>query len=236
MHSRGEGGGILGIQGLHNGVAHKNRVSACGDSRGKGLEICLFQFIQRPPICGNAHVGVRVVPVAGEMLQDTSNAVLGHAVHGAGDKFCGGVRVLAQGALIHESPGVRRDVAHGPQIHIQPQAPKKFAFLPFVVPSPLHASLIKGSPGGGKAAAAKGWVTADSCDGAAFLIHRQQQGNICCRLIAVQSGPQRVRSLVFKILGKEHKAAQMVGFCVLQGRFGIAPGEEQLANPFFDGQ
>ena len=76
MDRRGEGGGGVSVQCLNDVVADQHRAAARLDSGGEGEQIAAFQLLKGAAVNCQPGVGVGVVAVAGEVLQDAAHAVL----------------------------------------------------------------------------------------------------------------------------------------------------------------
>ena len=234
MDRRGEGGGGVSVQCLNDVVADQHRTAARVNSGGEGEQIAAFQLLKGAAVNCQPGVGVGVVAVAGEVLQDAADLVGVHQPDGSGDKLPSGFSVLPQRALVHEGAGVGRNVAHRPQIDIDPERLQQLTDIFLIGKRLSQPAVSKGYPWRGKALGAEGGVAADSGDGSALLVHGQQQGDAGGGLIAGQCLPEGTRRLTFKILPKQDKAAQMVCLNVGQRRFGIAARQKQLSDPFLD--
>ena len=72
-------------------------------------------------------------------------------------------------------------------------------------------------------------MAADPGDGAALLVHRNQQRNIGGRLIIPKLPAQGIRGLAVKVPVKQHQAAQMIVLNCLRRPRLRAAGQEELA-------
>ena len=234
MDRGGEGGGGVSVQCLNDVVADQHRTAARVNSGGEGEQIVAFQFLQGAAVNCQPGVGVGVVAVAGEVLQDTADLVGVHQPDGSGDKLPGGFSVLPQRALVHKGAWVFRNITHRPQIDIDPERLQQLTDI-FLIGKRLSQPAVgKGFPWRGKALGAEDGVAADSGDGSALLVHGQQQGDAGGGLIAGQCLPEGTRRLTFKILPEQNKAAQMVCLNVGQRGFSVTARQKQLPDPFLD--
>ena len=234
MDRGGEGGGGVSVQCLNDVVADQYRTAARVNSGGEGEQIAAFQLLKGAAVNCQPGVGVGVVAVAGEVLQDAADLVGVHQPDGSGDKLPGGFSVLPQRALVHKGAWVFGNITHRPQIDIDPERLQQLTDI-FLIGKRLGQPAVgKGFPWRGKALGAEGGVAADSGDGSALLVHGQQQGDAGGGLIAGQCLPEGTRRLTFKILPKQDKAAQMVCLNVGQRGFSVTARQKQLSDPFLD--
>ena len=234
MDRGGEGGGGVSVQCLNDVVADQYRTAARVNSGSEGEQIVAFQFLQGAAVNCQPGVGVGVVAVAGEVLQDAADLVGAHQPDGSGDKLPGGFSVLPQRALVHKGAWVFGNITHRPQIDIDSKRLQQLADIFLIGKRLSHPAVGKGFPWRGEALRAEGGVAADSGDGAAFLVHGQQHWNSGGGLIAGQRLPEGTRRLTVKILPEQDKAAQMVRLNIRQRGFGIAARQKQLPDPLLD--
>ena len=230
MHCRGQAGGVLGIQSLHNVVADQDCAAPGGNAVVKGLGVPALQLRQAPGIPGNAHMGIGVVSVAGEMLHHRRHSLLLHGADGPGDKLPGNLRGLAQRALIHKGTGFRGNIADRGHIHVDAQPRQKLGLLRLGGQHRIHAPLAVQLPGRGKGAAAKGSVAADPGHGAPLFVHRNQQGKRRRCLIALDFCAHGAGRFSGKVPAEEQQPAQAVlhhRLCCAGLR---APGQKHLAH------
>ena len=179
-------------------------------------------------------MGVGVVAVAGEVLQDAADLIGVHQPDGSGNKLPGGFSVLPQRALVHKGAWVFGNITHRPQIDIDPERLQQLTDIFLIGKRLSQPAVSKGFPWRGKALGAEDGVAADSGDGSALLVHGQQQGDAGGDLIAGQCLPEGTRRLTFKILPEQNKAAQMVCLNVGQRGFSVTARQKQLPDPFLD--
>ena len=204
------------------GDQHRRSALSGFDADREGEKVAFFKGLQGPLVHGDAGVGVHIVPVAGEVLQYRQRTALCH------------------GPVIDEVGRVGRDVCHGGQIHVDPQGFQQGAFLLGVGYHGLHTALgVEGLRRLIFGAAQMG-IGADPDNGAALLVHADQQRDAavfrCGVLIAPEGLDHIVGGLVGKIPAEEHIAPQVIGPDVLQGVFRRTPDKEQLAHLFLQRQ
>lgn len=115
VHLRRKGGGQGIVHAVDDVVAHKDEGRALRDARGKGQKVGGFKGFIRPLVHSDARVGVGIVPVAGEVLQNARNASLLIDGHDARDVVRRGLRVLTEGggvagAAKYILPGMMREM------------------------------------------------------------------------------------------------------------------------------
>ena len=83
-------------------MAHKHGGGAVsgGNPGGEGEKVALLEALQTPLVHGDAGVGVHVVAVAGEVLEDAAHAVGGHLGHHGGHAVGVACRILAEGPVV----------------------------------------------------------------------------------------------------------------------------------------
>ena len=215
-------------------MADQHRAAARLDSGGEGEKIAAFQRLQGAAVNRQPGVGVGVVAVAGEMLQNAADLVGVHQFDGSGDKIPGGCGVLPQRALVHKGVGVFGNVAHRPQIDVDPERLQQLADLLLVGKRLGQAAAGKGFPGRGEALGTESGIAADPGNGSALFVHGQQHWNARGGQIAGQRLPEGIRRLPFKIRPEQDESAQMVLLDVRQRGFGVAARQKQLADPLLN--
>ncbi|MPM33074.1 hypothetical protein SDC9_79641 [bioreactor metagenome] len=123
MDGGGEGGGQVRVHTFDDVVGNEHRAQnpAALQPCGKGKKIRAFKGFQRPLVHGNAGVGVLIVPVAGEVLENTAHGVGCHGLRHRGHIVPGLDCVLPKRAVIDEVPGVIGHIRHRGQIHVEAQ-------------------------------------------------------------------------------------------------------------------
>ena len=241
MDRRGQGGGELRVHGLHDVVGHQHRGVSGLDSRLERQEVAALKGLQAPGVQGDAGVGVRVVPVAGEVLQNAADPALPHGRDHIGDIVRGGRRVLAQGPVEDEVAGVRGHVRHRGQVHVDAQGQQGGILFPGV--GGKGVALAGGGEqqllGGGEGPVKEIGIPAGPGDGAPLLVGADQQGDAGvggrgvliagdgpCHLFLCQPGAAGV----LEVPAKEDVAPQVIGAHVRGGLRLRHPDEEQLAH------
>ena len=147
----------------------------------------------------------------------------------------GGFSVLAQGAAVQKGLGLGGDVADRTQVYVYVQTGQQLALG--LLHRQTRFQTVPGIavPGGGEGLFAKGGIPADPGDGAALLVHGDQQREPGRSLVGCQSLPKGIWRLSVKVPSKQHEAPQMVLPDILQRGIAIAPGQKQLSHPLFQG-
>ena len=99
-------------------MADENRLRPVLNARLKRQEIRLPEGVHRPFVNGDAGVRVRVIAVAGEVLEHHAGLVADHLRDNCADVFAGLLGVHAEAARVNEIARVGRNVAHGRKINI----------------------------------------------------------------------------------------------------------------------
>ena len=242
MDLRGQGGGEISIHSSHDivGDQHSGLSAAALHTRLEGEEVGGREGLQRPLVHGDTGVGIHIVPIAGEVLEDAAHTVLRHLRDHLGHIVrCGG-RILAEGAVIHKVGGVGGHICHRGQVHVEAQGGEKEVLLSGICQHGLHAAggisfLRRGELGGPQMG-----IGADPHHRAALLVHADQQrdSGVHSRgvLIALNGLDQSIGSLVRRIPAEEDVAAQMIGAHVGDRVCVGYPDKEQLADLFLQGQ
>ena len=121
MDGRREGGGKRFIHRSHDVVGDENRrgASAGPDPSLERQKIGGEKALQAPLIHGDARVGVHIISIAREVLEDAAHAAgLPHSGNHAGDIIRGGLGVLSQGPVIDKILWFGGDVCHRREIHV----------------------------------------------------------------------------------------------------------------------
>ena len=149
-----------------------------GDPREERLHILRFQCLQAAAVPGNAGVGIGIVAVTGKMLHHRRHAEAPHCLDAVRHKLPRHRRGLPQRAAIHKRTGVRCNVAHRCQIHIDAQPGKELGLFRLSVVYQFQPALGVQRPGRWKRIGAECLVTADPVDRAALLVHCNQQRDV----------------------------------------------------------
>ena len=231
----GEGGREFGVKSGDRIVADHDRTAAGLDAHAEGDQVSGFQSTQAPPVQGGDRVGIGIAAVAGEMLQDAAEAVPAVNFNGAPNELSRGQGILAQGPRIDEGPGIPGHIRHRAHIHIDAQPPQEQGLFFLRGQDGLHAALPEIGPGASEGRFPEGGEAADPGDGAALLVHRDQQRHVGGLLEALQLPFDILRGLALQIHGEEDIAAQVIFLKVLRGSGLGIPGQEQLAHPLLQG-
>ena len=242
MDSGGEGGRQGVVYRRHDVVAHQHGglSAARFHASGKGQEVSGAELVQRTVVHGDARVGVHIVAVAGEVLQNAAHVVIGHLLYHGADALGGARRVQAAGAVIHEVGGAGGDVRPRGEIDVDAQGREQGVLGVGVGDQGLCAAGGEELLGGAVLFTAQVGIGADPDYGAALLVHAQEHGDARvrrCGLLVVPEGlDDIVGGLVRKVPAEEHIAAQVVGGDVLHGSVRRTADEEQLSHLFLRGQ
>ena len=198
-------------------------------------------------------MGVHVAAVAGEVLQNAADPAIPHG----GDHVCyivgGSLGVLPQGPVIDEIGGVGGHIRHRGQVHIDAQGQQRAVFLPGVCGKDvvcIRLPLLLGQGlGGGEGGVKEVGVPTGPGNGAALLVHADEQGDARVRHGSVLVALHRVRELFFGkpsapgvliVPAEEEIASQMVGSHVLRGAVGGTADEKTVEKarkkPLFSDQ
>ena len=231
MPLRGQGGGPLPVDAGDDVVGHQHAAGPGVDAGLEGQEVLLLEGLVGAAVGSDARMGVGVVAVAGEVLQDAAHLVLPVHVHHLVYITRGGGGVLAQGAVVHKGPGLPGDVAHRGEVHVQAQVPEHLALVALGVEHRLHAPGVVQVPGGPVGLVAQVGVVADPGDGAALLIGAHEHGYFGLGLAGGNLLLDLLPGEAHKVPAKKDVAAKLVLAHRLGGAVGEAD-EKQLAHLF----
>ena len=213
-------------------MADQNGIGSRLDTGGEGEIIAGLEGLIGALVNGYTGVGIHIIPIAGEVLEDGTNALCIHGFHHVGHIFRGGLGVLAKGAVIDKVVGIGGYISHRSQIDIYTQSQEGHTLLTGILNDAVHAALGKEGLGREAAVGEKIGVRAGTYHGAALLIGADEQRHAGCALIGADVVADLLGGFVFKITTKENVSAQFILGYRLNRTCVRAADKEHLAHLF----
>ena len=230
-------------------MAHEDEACPRVNARAEGEKILRRELLIGAAVNGDARVGIHIVAIAGEVLEDradgpqlTAHAALVHLCDGGFDVSGGGLGAFAEGAGIDKVRAVLRHIRHGGEVDVHAVGEE----------SGVEGAGLLGD--GGKAAGAVDalggfalfteeiGVAARAGHGAALFVGADEEGDggILRRSVLERTEfraegffREEVPRRVLIIGGEEQHAAEMIVRDALFHLRRFAADEEELAHLFF---